>query len=57
MKRFGSEKSWANNVFSLRKAYNLPLNDTNVQNMSQIEGLEAPCKQYSCKECTPEVEK
>ena len=34
MKKFGSEKSWANNMFGLRKAYNLPLNDTNVQNLS-----------------------
>ena len=35
MKKFGSEKSWANNMFGLRKTYNLRLNDTNVQNMSQ----------------------
>ena len=28
MKKFGSEKNWANNMFGLRKAYNLPLNDT-----------------------------
>ena len=34
MKKFGSEKNWANNMFGLQKAYNLPLNDTNVQNMS-----------------------
>ena len=34
MKKFGSEKNWANNMFGLRKAYNLPLNDANVQNMS-----------------------
>ena len=34
MKKFGSEKNWANNMFGLRKAYNLLLNDTNVQNMS-----------------------
>ena len=33
-KKFGSEKNWANNMFGLRKAYNLPLNDANVQNMS-----------------------
>ena len=32
MKKFGSEKNWANNMFGLRKAYNLPLK--NVQNMS-----------------------
>ena len=34
MKKFGSEKNWANNMFGLRKAYNLPLNDANVQNMT-----------------------
>ena len=32
MKKFGSEKNWANNVFGLRN-----LNDTNVQNMSHNE--------------------
>ena len=52
MKKFGSEKNWGNNMFGLRKAYNLPLNDTNVQNMSQKD-----CKEYSCKACIPEVEK
>ena len=34
MKKFGSEINWTNNMFGLRKAYNLPLNDANVQNMS-----------------------
>ena len=34
MKKFGFEKNWANNMFGLRKAYNIPLNDTNVQDMS-----------------------
>ena len=33
MKKFGAEKNWAN-MFGLRKAYNLPLNDSNVQTMS-----------------------
>ena len=33
-KENGSEKNWANNMFRLRKAYNLPLNDANVQNIS-----------------------
>ena len=37
MKRFGSEKNWANNMFGLGKAYKLPLNDTNAQNMSQSD--------------------
>ena len=35
MKRFGSEKNWANNKFGLQKVYNLLLNEINVQNMSQ----------------------
>ena len=35
MNRFGSEKILANNMFGLRKAHDPPLNDTNVQNMSQ----------------------
>ena len=34
MKKFGSEKSWTNNMFGLQKEYNLSLNDANVQNMS-----------------------
>ena len=33
MKKFGSERNWANNMFGLRKAYNLPLNDINVQSI------------------------
>ena len=37
MKKYGPEKNWANNMLGLRKAYNLPLNDTNVQNMSHKE--------------------
>ena len=31
LKKFGFEKNWANNMFGLRNAYNLPLNDANVQ--------------------------
>ena len=34
MKKSGDEKNLANNMFGLRKAYNLPSNDTNVQTMS-----------------------
>ena len=34
MLRLSSEPNWANGVLDLRQKYNLPLNDTNIQNMS-----------------------
>ena len=34
MLRLSSEPNWTNGVFDLRQKYNLPLNDTNIQNMS-----------------------
>ena len=34
MLRLSSEPNWANGVLDLRQKYNLPLNDTNIQNLS-----------------------
>ena len=34
MLTLNSEPNWANGVLGLRQKYNLPLNDTNIQNMS-----------------------
>ena len=34
MLKFENETNWANNVFGLRKDYNLPLNDDNIKKMS-----------------------
>ena len=42
MKKFGSAKNWANNMFGLRMVYNRPLNDTNVQDMSHKDWRLSP---------------
>ena len=34
MLKFENETNWANNVFGLRRDYNLPLNDDNIRKMS-----------------------
>ena len=38
MLKFGSEANWANNILSLRQAYNLPLNDANIKHMDHEFG-------------------
>ena len=38
MLKFGSEANWANNIFSLRQAYNFPLNDANITCMDRRYG-------------------